>query len=344
MDKSIYNNSNYRRGDRSVRRVKNWILLMIMVILVGILVNLGGGLVTETYKKPNKIVFIPKSIDPKNDFWQTMKMGVELAAKEEDIQLEFVGPMAEKDIEDQAKILEEYVEDQESIILFSATHMTQLTHIVKKAKENKVSLVAVDSTVKGINNLDLIATDNVAAAGLLAQYLAELIGKEGEVIMLSFIEGTSTSKDRQLGYEEEIKKYPDIKMRPTLFTEGTADSSYEATLKTLEKYPNITGIVGGNQQTTEGVCIAIEEMGLVGQVKIVGFDNSETIVYGIEKSILDAVVVQKPFNMGYLAVKNALDLYRGKEIPSFTDTGYQLINKESLYIIENQKLLYPIIR
>ena len=124
---------------------------------------------------------------------------------------------------------------------------------------------------------------------------------------------------------------------------GTTESAYEATLDLLTRHPDIKGIVGGNQYTLEGVCMAVEEAGLGDQIKVVGFDSSSLIVSGIEKGIIDAIVVQKPFNMGYLGVKNELALYRGKDISKFIDTGYQLILPSTLYDTKNQKLIYPII-
>jgi ribose transport system substrate-binding protein len=162
--------------------------------------------------------------------------------------------------------------------------------------------------------------------------------------MINFVEGASTAKERATGYEREISQYKEIIMHPTVYTQGTTADAYEATKNVLKKYPELKGIVAANQQVTDAVCEAVEEMGLQSQVSVVGFDSSQTIIYALERDIIDAIIVQKPFNMGYLAVKNGLQAYRGKKIPEYVDTGYKLINKETLYLTENQKLLYPIIK
>lgn len=326
------------------RKIKNRILLGIGLLILPFIISVGSRAVVRHYKKPSKIVFIPKATDPGNDFWQTVKMGAELAAKEEGIEIEFVGANAEKDIDEQIEVLQQYIKDKDNIILLAPAHAERLVKSVEAIKENGVVLVVVDSTVDGVEDITSIATNNVKASSLLANHLASLMEKEGEVVMLNFIQGASTAKDRQKGFEQTIEKYPQITMQTTMFTEGTAESAYRGALKILEKYPNIKGIMAGNQQMVEGVCMAIDEQGLKNEIRVVGFDSSETIVYGIEQSIIDAVIVQRPFNMGYLGVKNAMLQYMGKEIPLFIDTGHELINKETIYTIENQKLLYPIIK
>ena len=95
---------------------------------------------------------------------------------------------------------------------------------------------------------------------------------------------------------------------------------------------------------TEGICLAIEELGLSKKIKVVGFDSSNVIIEALEKGIIEAILVQKPFNMGYLGVKVAVDLFDGKKVEQDIDTGYKLITADTLYDTENQKLLYPIIR
>ena len=135
-----------------------------------------------------------------------------------------------------------------------------------------------------------------------------------------------------------------VKQLPTVYTEGTTESAYKKAKEIIKQYPNLKGIVGANQYMTEGICLAIEELGLSKKIKVVGFDSSNVIIEALEKGIIEAILVQKPFNMGYLGVKVAVDLFYGKKVEQGTDTGYKLITADTLYDTENQKLLYPIIR
>ena len=53
------------------------------------------------------------------------------------------------------------------------------------------------------------------------------------------------------------------------------------------------------------------------------------------------MVVQNPFNMGYLGVKYALDVLNGDKVPKSVDTGSTVIDRENMYLPENQKLVFP---
>jgi ribose transport system substrate-binding protein len=79
-------------------------------------------------------------------------------------------------------------------------------------------------------------------------------------------------------------------------------------------------------------------------VALIGFDNSQTIMEYVEAGVVRDTVVQRPFNMGYLGIKVALDLIRGKTVEPFIDTGSQVINRQNMLLPENQQLLFPVTR
>jgi ribose transport system substrate-binding protein len=83
------------------------------------------------------------------------------------------------------------------------------------------------------------------------------------------------------------------------------------------------------------------DAGLAGRVKLLGFDSSLEEIKFIERGVLDATVIQKPFAMGYLAVRAALNAINKIPQARFIDTGSVLITADNLYLPENQKLLFP---
>lgn len=313
---------------------------LLVVCLVGVMIG-GGSWLGQITRVPNKIVLVSKSIQSEYVFWETIRMGAALAAKEENIELEYVGPLEEKDVDKQIEIFKAKIEEGADVILLAASDSNRLETVVQEAKARGITLVMVDSTVEG--DIHTVATNNVEGASILTRELVGKVGGQGEVIMINFVQGTSTAMQREEGYDLEIAKHSLVTKLPTMYTDGTTESAYEKTKEVIEKYPNIKGIIGGNQYTTEGICLAIEELGLKEKVKVVGFDSSDIIITAMEKGIIDAIVVQKPFNMGYIGVKTALGLFKNEPRESYIDTGYKLITPQTLYLTENQKLLYPII-
>ncbi len=61
----------------------------------------------------------------------------------------------------------------------------------------------------------------------------------------------------------------------------------------------------------------------------------------MEKDVIQSLVVQNPFSMGYLGVKYAVDAINNADIPQRVDTGSTVIDKNNMYLPENQKLVFP---
>ncbi len=324
-----------------MKKIEQIIKWFIVGVSIGILIFVGYSSY-QSSKKPDKIVLVSKSIQSEYVFWETIRMGAQLAAKEEEIPFEYVGPLEEKDVDKQVEIMNSKIEEGADIILLAAADKERLALSVENAKKKGITLVSIDSSVVG--QTEIVATDNVAAAQELTHYLLESINNEGEVIMLNFVQGASTANEREQGYDLVMAGQDKVKQLPTVYTEGTTESAYKKAKEIIKQYPNLKGIVGANQYMTEGICLAIEELGLSKKIKVVGFDSSNVIIEALEKGIIEAILVQKPFNMGYLGVKVAVDLFDGKKVEQDTDTGYKLITADTLYDTENQKLLYPIIR
>lgn len=324
-----------------MKKIEQIIKWFIVGVSIGILIFIGYSSY-QSSKKPDKIVLVSKSIQSEYVFWETIRMGAQLAAKEEEIPFEYVGPLEEKDVDKQVEIMNSKIEEGADIILLAAADKERLALSVENAKKKGITLVSIDSSVVG--QTEIVATDNVAAAQELTHYLLESINNEGEVIMLNFVQGASTAYEREQGYDLVMAEQSKVKQLPTVYTEGTTESAYKKAKEIIKQYPNLKGIVGANQYMTEGICLAIEELGLSKKIKVVGFDSSNVIIEALEKGIIEAILVQKPFNMGYLGVKVAVDLFDGKKVEQDTDTGYKLITADTLYDTENQKLLYPIIR
>ena len=63
------------------------------------------------------------------------------------------------------------------------------------------------------------------------------------------------------------------------------------------------------------------------QVKVVGFDNSVEQIQLLEAGVFQGIVIQKPFNIGYLGVEQAVKAIEGYPMEYNLDSGCKLITK-----------------
>ena len=90
-----------------------------------------------------------------------------------------------------------------------------------------------------------------------------------------------------------------------------------------------------------GMLLALQDINKAGKISFVGFDSSQTFIDAINANQLHGIVVQNPFNMGYLGVRTMVDSLLGKPVEKKIDTGGMLVTKENLQTPDVNALLHP---
>ena len=146
---------------------------------------------------------------------------------------------------------------------------------------------------------------------------------------------------------EKKSAYSNIRIAEILDGESKWDVSKEQAMK-LIKDDKVDLIFATNRKGTWGACEAVSELiesGEIkeGAVKIVGFDNFEnegkSAQTYLSKGILNTVIVQNPYNMGYLGVRYALEAANGDVIPSQVDTGAIFVTSDNVNDADIQFLI-----
>ena len=109
----------------------------------------------------------------------------------------------------------------------------------------------------------------------------------------------------------------------------------------LTAYPDLAGVFTGEEKTGAGVARQLELSEKAGTVKMVAFDASEQLIQGLQKGTVDALIVQQPYQMGYLGVEFAMKVINGETIPKFVETPIMVVTKDNFNDPEVQKVLYP---
>jgi ribose transport system substrate-binding protein len=297
----------------------------------------------ELDPKVRTIIYVPKTIDTSIEFWEVMKQGVATAAKEFGADVHTVGTDTELDVDKQIQLLEQAIEEKPDAIILAATDYYRLVPVAEQIKAAGITLITVDSGLNGGVSESFIATDNYEAGRKAAQKLIENIHSDDLVAIMNFVQGSATAIEREKGVRDALSQNGVNLVQDTLYSNGSSKKAYQLTVDLLRKQPQLKGIIGLNEPSTLGAGMAIMDMGLKDKVKLVGFDNSSSEVQLLENEIMLGTVIQKPFTMGYLAVKTALEVVSGHKVAPVMDTGSEFITKENMYTSENEKLMFPFI-
>ena len=315
------------------------ILGLLLVVGVAVIAALAVQLPRD---RNYEIVVVLKSTNPEMEFWEIVRAGIDTAAHEYDVAPVIVGPWLEKDIADQIRIFKGVIEQRPDGVILAASDYEALSPLAYNARDAGIRLVAIDSGVKGDAASSFIATNNVLAGEKAGRRIGELVGASGRIALISHIREVATAIDRERGVREGFASVsPSGSIIGTYYTGNVVDVAYDRTMHLLNNKEDLAGLVAMNELTTIGTAHAIVDAGMQDRIHFVGFDHSREEIALLEQGVIDALVVQKPFNMGYLGVATLLSVLAGEPVSEFIDTGSALVDRGNMYTPENQRLLFP---
>ena len=296
-----------------------------------------------------RIAVIPKGTT--HIFWKSIHAGAVKAEQElKDLGVEviWIGPLKEDDRESQIKVVENFVRRGVSGIVLAPLDDTALCMPVRDAVNNRIPVVIIDSGLKGEDYVSFVATDNYIGGRKGGEHLAKILGGKGKVIMLRYQEGSASTMKREKGFLDVLEKYPEIEVvSSNQYGGATTESAYIASenllapLRAPDGGLTIDGIFCPNESTAFAMLRALQDSGLAGKVKYVGFDSSERLVKGLETGEIHGLVLQDPINMGYLGVKTMVKHLQGEKVDKRIDTGSVVATPENMNVPEIRKLLEP---
>jgi len=311
--------------------------LLLLALPIGCIDN-NNNLSVSEQKKTVKIIAKRK----KSEFWDVVRMGAESAGKEFNVNVEFWGPTNELEIDKQIEMVREVINEKVDALVLAACDYVKLVEPTEEVIAAKIPVIVIDSDLKSDKVKSFIGTDNVGAGYMVGKTLVDIIGENGNVAVMSFIKGAASADQREEGFFKAIKDHPGINIVTTEYCSSNIDLSEFLTYKILNEHEGLDAIAALNADSTVGVARAVEKRGLAGKIRIVGFDSTPDEIEFLERDVIDALIIQNPFSMGYLGVKYAVDTMNGKPVPKIVDTGSRVINKDNMYLPENQKLLFPL--
>ncbi|WP_443082948.1 ABC transporter substrate-binding protein [Variovorax sp. HW608] len=264
-----------------------------------------------------------------HQFWQAVKQGAEQAGKDYKVRVTFEGPESESMVDKQIDMLNAILGKKPNAIGFAALDSQAALPLLKKAQAAKIPIIAFDSGVAGDIPVTTAATNNVAAAALAADKMAELVGNEGEVTVVGHDQTSRTGIDRVEGFVNRMKaNHPKIKIVTVQYGGGDQLKSTEVTKSILQASPNLKGIFGTNEGAAIGVVNGVRES--KKKVVVIGYDSGKLQKQAIMDGTMAGAITQNPVGIGYKTVEAAVKTLKGEQVPKIIDTGFFWYDKATI--------------
>jgi ribose transport system substrate-binding protein len=275
-------------------------------------------------------------------FFQSVHAGAAAAGQQFHEEILWDGPPRETEYSRQLEILDSMLNRHVDGIVVAASDRTALNASLDRAAREKVPVVIFDSGVDSENYVSFVATNNFEGGQAGGRKLGELLGGKGTVALIAHAPGSASTMDRERGFKDVMaKEFPGITIVAEQYSMTDRAKGMAATENILTAHPDLNGIFASAEPASVGAAQALKSRGLGGKVRLVAFDSSEDLVDDLKAGVIDALVAQDPFRMGFEGVRVVTEKLDGKTPERKIDLHAVVITKADLDKPEIQQLLHP---
>lgn len=297
------------------------VLLTVIVLVFSLIAPLAAQDATPT---PNpecaekigeglRIAFIPQLIGI--PYFTAMEEGGQEAAECFGGEFLYVGAPTASAAE-QVRLMENLIEQGVDAIAISVLDSASLNPVMERAEEAGIVVFTSDSdSPESVRDLYVAQALDQELGYTLIDVLVEQIGGAGQIGIVSG-ESTATNLNTWIEYMEErvAEEYPDVEIVDIRYTTGgSSEDALRQAEELMIRFPEIKGIVAVASTTVPGVAQAIEQAGMTGEIKVIGYGSPNTVRPYIESGVMEASILWDPKALGYLTFWAGVQLVNGEE-------------------------------
>jgi ribose transport system substrate-binding protein len=280
-----------------------------------------------TYKY--HLILVPEELD--NDYWRLVEKGAKQAAKEKGVFLEYNGPK-QANIDEHLRTLEMASASKVDGMITQGLIDEKFTPLINRVSSTGTPVITIDTDAQNSKRVAYIGTDNYYSGFLAGKALAVDTRGKAKVAIITGDLQTNHQQLRVEGFMDAIKDEKEITVLAIEESKITRVRASEKAYKILQEYPDVNAFYGTSALDGIGIAQVIEQY--ENKPYIIGFDTLPETVEYIEKGIINATVVQQPFEMGYGAVEMMVDILEGKTVPSLKHTSTVVLRKNDLSVTQ----------
>jgi len=285
----------------------------------------------QTYK----FVIVPKAMN--NPFFDFARDGCEKRAKElGNIECIYKGPV-EHEPATQAQIIQDFITQKVDGLAISVADVAAMTKSIDAATAAGIPVITFDADAPGSKRIAYIGTNNKEFGLALGKQLLQLRPNGGKYAMVSGGPGAKNLAERVDGVREALKgsKWTEVSGSPTFCNDDPALAIQQMTdLQTAT--PDLAAIIpvgGWPMFAPEGFkAFASKNKKDIetGKFALVVADTLKMQLELLRDGYANALVGQRPFEMGEKAMDTLVAIKKGEKVPEIVYTGLDLVTKDNV--------------
>lgn len=264
--------------------------------------------------KTPKIAFFVKNVT--NPFWKACRIGAEKAAKEFKLDLEVVAPTKPDNIEEQTRLVEDWIVKKPDAFVFVPVDYKALVPSIQKANAAGIPVINYNNVMTDIQKVTYIGSDDEVFEYEMCKYLFKSMDGKGKIVHIDGVPAAITAQNRKKGFERAVKEFPGIEVlasQPGQYRRLPAQQVFE---NLMQRFPQIDAVVSANDDMAVGIVEALHAAGRGGKTKVVGIDGIPDAIQAIADGKMFATVDFSGHDQSYLAVQAASRHLKKEPVPA----------------------------
>jgi ABC-type sugar transport system, periplasmic component len=207
--------------------------------------------------------------------------------------------------ENQVKLMSEAINQKYDAIIIQCSDGAALADSVAQAEAAGIPVITLNLDANTTHSA-LVQMADYDAGRLIADKIADEIGKKGNVVVIQGIAGVSRTDNLEKGFRDTIAKYKDIKIIASQAANFEKEKSTTVMTSFLSQYKDINAVFAINDAMAEGASLAVQNAGRLKEMVIWGADGEKEALSMIEKGTLTGTIYTNCWDQGSTAAKIAL--------------------------------------
>lgn len=277
------------------------------------------------------------------DRWSLMRQGLEQAARDYNIDLNYVSTSGFDGVSAELDVVRREIENGAKGIIVQMASGGNTEDIAEVALKASVVLIETDVTPEDL--YVVVGPDNIRMGTALAKAVTEDFGPELSDRKIGILSGNQKQLAMQQRFSGVTDSLADEGAQVAWCIEGTAEQEKEAFGAMLRETPVDILIVLGNDELEMVMDEFAAGEPTDGKCVVYGVGSSEKTVYYLDKGWIDTLVVPNEFNMGYQSMEAiAGQLIYHTDVVEKCEVDYLVVDRTNLYDEDIQKILFPIVQ
>ena len=272
----------------------------------------------------DKIALVVSTLN--NPYFVTLADGAKAKAKE--LGYDLVVLDSQNDTAKELSNVEDALNQNVKALLLNPVDSAAARAGIHEAEAQKVPVLTLDRSAKGVTVASHIASDNVAGGKLAGELIVQQLGGKGNVVELQGQPGTDAARDRSNGFRQALAAAPGLKVVASQPANFDRTQGLNVMENILQAHPKVDAVFAADDEMALGAIKAIQAAGL--KVVVVGFDGTPDAVAAVKNGTMYATIAQQPSLIGSLGVEEADKIIKGQAPPASIPVPLKVIDKKSL--------------